>query len=193
MFIKGKDVYFYIEMQGVSVPLVHARTAEITTYNGVIPTTTFSSGKGETNNYSRKYSYTIKAEGLTFIGDQFNGFDLQTAQVNFNKINWTMTDNSNIQWFGIALVTQTTFDANFDALSTFSGDLLGDGEYTFIESNVPPIPPIGASVSIVDQFNNLIALVPAPGTYQVTKFDTIDLRFVDGSLNPVTPQIVVTA
>lgn len=194
MFIKGKDLYFYMLIGNENVVLFHARTASINSTSGVLPSTTKNSGNAETNEYSRKYAYTIKVEGLTYIGDQFTGFNLQTAQTSFTKINWTFTDNENVQWYGVALVTSTTFDGDFDNLNSFDAELLGDGEYTFIQSDVPPTPPIGDTVSIIDQFGNVIAVVTAPGTYAVTKFDTIDLRsFNPATDQPITPQIVITA
>lgn len=180
-------------INGQNVPLFHGRTATINTTATTLPTTTQGSGKGETNDYSGKYAYTIKGEGLTYIGDVFTGFDLQYAQINFNKIYWTLTDDTNIQWYGIALVTSTSFDANFDALNTFSNDLLGDGEYTFIKTDTPPILPPGLVVTILDQFGNFITSVEAPGTYVVTVFDTIDLHsFNPATDQPIVPQIIIT-
>jgi len=193
MFIKGKDLIFYIEIGAQNIPLCHARTATINSTANVLPSTTYGSGKGETNEYSRKYAYTIKADGLTYIGDLANGFTLQTALMNFDKINWTFTDNENVQWYGVALVTQTEFSGDFDAISAFSSEMLGDGEYTFVQTDIPPTPPVGDSVTIVDQLGNIIAVIPAPGTYSVLKFDTIDCRFVDNiTLALITPQMVIT-
>lgn len=193
MFIKGKDLVFYIEIAGQNIPLYHARTASINTTATTLPTTTYGSGKGETNEYAGKYAYTIKGEGLTYIGDLATGFTFQDAQTNFNKINWTFTDNEHVQWYGVALVTSTEFAGDFDSLNGFSSELLGDGEYTFIQSDTPPVPPIGSVVQIIDQLGNLIAVVPAPGTYYVLVFDEIDCRFVDNiTLAPITPQLVIT-
>jgi predicted secreted protein len=193
MIIKGKDLIFYIKIGNVNYPLCHAKTCSINTTAGTLPTTTLGSGRGETNNYSGKYNYTIKGDGITYIGDQVDNFTLQTAQTSFNKINWTFTDASNLQWSGVALVTSTTFDSAFDAVSTFQNELLGDGEYTFIKATIHPIPPLNDAVTIQDQFGNPIATVQAPGTYTVTMFDTIDLR----SFNPFTglaipPDITIT-
>jgi predicted secreted protein len=188
-YVKGKDLIFYMIKGGVNVPLCHAKTCTIATTAAILPTTTLGSGKAETNDYSGKYAYTIKGDGLTFIGDELSNFDLQNAQINFNKINWTFTDDVNIQWMGVALVTTTSFDSAFDALSTFNNELLGDGEYTFIQAAEPPLPPVGSVVNILDQFGNLIASVPAPGVYNVTRFNAIDC----GNAFQNTPLIIITA
>lgn len=191
--IKGENLIFYIEIDNQNVPLCHAKTCTLNTVAGVLPTTTFLSGAGETNDYSRKYSYTIKGDGITAAGDIASNFTLQTAQTTFTKINWTFTDNQNVQWFGTCLITSTTFDGAFDAVSTFQHELLGDGEYTFAEANVSPLPPIGSSVIIRDQFGSVIATVPAPGSYTVTRFDTIDLHSFDPATDtPIIPAITIT-
>lgn len=193
MIIKGRDLIFYIQIAGQNIPLCHAKTCTINTTASTLPTTTYLSGKGETNDYAGKYAYTIKGDGLNDPFDLANNFTLQSLQITFTKINWTFTDNKNIQWYGIALITSTTFDGHFDAVSTFQHELLGDGEYTFINGVIPPIPPVGSSVIIQDQFGNPIATVTAPGIYTVTKFDTIDVHFWNLSTNaPIVPQITIT-
>lgn len=174
MFIRGKDLIFYIVIDGQNVPIAHYKTSNLNTTAATLPTTTLQSGKGETNDYSRKYAYTIKGDGLVFIDDYATGLTLQDLQVTFTKVSWTFTDNVNVQWFGVCLITMTEITSDFDSVSLFSSELLGDGEYTFIQANVPPIPPIGASVTINDQFGNVIASIQAPGAFSVTKFNAID-------------------
>lgn len=189
MFIKGKDLIFYVVISGRNIPICHAKTCTINTTAATLPTTTKLSGNAETNDYSGKYAYTIKGDGVIYIGDFADGYVFQNFQTTFTKINWTFTDNVNVQWFGICLVTSTTFDSPFDNISTFQNELLGDGEYTFIEQNVPPLPPIGSSVTIIDQFGNIIATVPAPGSYGIVKFNAIDCG--NAFQNP--PLIIITA
>lgn len=189
MFIKGKNLIFYIYINGQPYALYHARTCEINTTAAILPTTTYLSGKGQTNEYAGKYSYTIKGEGLNYIGDKATNFALQGLQTTFSKINWTFTDNANVQWQGVALIVDTKFDSGFDGVSTFSNELLGDGEYTFTQANIPPSPPVGNVVNIFDQFGTLITSIVAPGSYNVTKFNAIDC----GSANQSTPLIIITA
>lgn len=188
MFIKGKDLFFSININGVYYPICHSKTCTINTTASILPTTTFGSGNAETNDYSNKYAYTIKGDGVTYIGDVASNFVLQTLQTTFQKVLWTFTDNENVQWHGTALISSTTFDSSFDAISTFQNELIGDGEYNFIISNTP-IPPINPSVNILDQFGTLIANVPAPGSYIVTRFNAIDC----GAANQPPPQIIITA
>lgn len=188
MFVKGKDLVFYIEIAGQNKPICHGRTVVLNISAGTLPSTTYGSGSGETNEYSGKYAYTIQGGGLTYIGDEADIFTLQTALMQFNKVNWTFTDDLNIQWYGTVLVTNVGFDSGFDALLTFSNELLGDGEYTFIKSDTPPTPPITDYVTILDQLGTLIAQVPAPGTYSVLRFNAIDC----GGANQPEPLIIIT-
>lgn len=189
MEIKGKDLVLYVVVSGINVPIFHSRTCTINTTATTLPSTTLGSGFAETNEYSGKYAYTIKGDGLVYIGDNATGLTLQIFQTSFTKVNWTFTDNANVQWYGVALVTSTTFDSPFDNVSSFNMEFQGDGEYTFIDSNVPPVPVINASVRILDQFGNLITSVPAPGSYTVTKFNAIDC----GNAFQNTPAIIITA
>lgn len=189
MFIKGKDLIFYVIIGGQNVPLLRAKTATINTTAKTLATTTFASGKAETNDYSGKYAYTIKGDGVVYIGDAVDGFTLQNAQTTFTKINWTLTDNNHLQWYGVCLVTTTEFTSGFDAVVLFSNELVGDGEYSFVKTNAPPTPPIGIAVTIVDQFGNTIAVIPAPGVYSITKFNAINC----GGANQSTPLITITA
>lgn len=188
-YIKGKDLIFYLFINGQNVSIAHAKTCTITTTASVLPTTTYLSGNAETNDYTGKYAYTIKGDGVVYTGDLVDGFKFQDFQTTFTKINWTFTDNNNVQWHGVCLVTSTTYDSSFDNVSTFQNELLGDGEYTFVQNNVTPIPPIGAAVTIIDQFGNLIATVPAPGSYGIVKFNAIDC----GAAYQATPLITITA
>lgn len=189
MFIKGKDLVFYVLMGNRNVPVAHAKTCTITTTASVLPTTTYLSGNAETNDYTGKYAYTIKGDGVIYIGDVADGFSFQKFITSFTKVNWTFTDNNNVQWSGVCLVTSSSYDSSFDSVSMFQNELLGDGEYTFIENNVPPVPPLVSYVNIVDQFNTLVTSVQAPGTYGIIKFNAIDC----GGANQPTPLIIFTA
>ncbi len=97
-----------------------------------------------------------------------------------DKLPFIFTDSDNISWSGVVLVTQVDMDSPVAAMSTFTTALLLDGDLTQVTTGVIPPPP-GSSVIIQDQFGNILAVVPAPGTYTVLKYDTIDQQ---GWLNP---------
>lgn len=110
----------------------------------------------------------------------FQDFILQS-----NKMDFIFTDSENIEWSGTVLVTQIDNDSPVDNVSTFTNAMLGDGELTKVTGSIVP-PPVGSSVTISDQLGNIVAIVPAPGTYTVLKFDAIDLRSIG-----TTPEIII--
>lgn len=104
-----------------------------------------------------------------------------------NKMDFIFTDNENIEWSGTVLLTQVDNDSPVDNVSTFSNAMLGDGELIKVISGVIP-PPAGLSVIIRDQLGDVIATIPAPGEYTVTRFDSIDL----GDSTMQSPLIIIT-
>lgn len=112
----------------------------------------------------------------------FQDFILQS-----NKMDFIFTDAENIEWSGTVLLTQVDNDSPVDNVSTFTNAMLGDGELTKVTGSIVP-PPVGSAVTISDQLGNILAIVPAPGVYTVTKFDSIDL----GDSTMPTPDIIIT-
>lgn len=104
-----------------------------------------------------------------------------------NKMDFIFTDSENIEWSGTVLLTQVDNDSPVDNVSTFSNAMLGDGELTKVTGHIIPIPP-GVAVTIRDQLGNAIAIIPAPGEYTVTRFDSIDL----GDSTMQAPDIIIT-
>lgn len=102
-----------------------------------------------------------------------------------NKMDFIFSDSENIEWSGTVLLTQVDNDSPVDNVSTFTNAMLGDGELTKVTGSIIP-PPVGSAVTIIDQLNNILASVQAPGTYSVLRFDSIDLRSIG-----TTPQLII--
>jgi hypothetical protein len=98
----------------------------------------------------------------------------QDAIMQAKKLPFVFTDYANTLQSGTILATSLDFDSPFDNISSFSNEMLGDGELTAVTYGVPPVPT--QSVIIQDQFGDTLAIVPAPGVYNVLRFDTIDCR-----------------
>ena len=173
--INGTNFNIYYVINGNVYPACHAQDGKITGTADVLETTTKDGRKGKTYNYSGKYSYTLSLKGITNLVDGANIATFNSAIMQSNKLPFIFTDSNNISWSGIALITQFDMDSPIASLSTFTNTMLLDGELTQVTSGVTP-PVSGGSVIIQDQFGTVIAEIPAPGTYQVLRFDTLDLR-----------------
>lgn len=186
--ILGKNLNIYYTLNGNNYPLAHATDCIIELTSETQETTTQSSGKGKTFDYKGKYSYTLSADGITNLVDIANFSVFQQAIIQSTKLIFLFTDLSQVQYSGIVLITKNSLKSPFDAASTFSNAMLGDGELTIVVTSVP-VPPVGINVSIIDQFGNVLAVVPAPGTYSVLRFDTIDC----GAAIQLNPLIIMQA
>lgn len=169
--IKGNDIIFYFEVGGDPIAFCHATSWNIRTDNDLLETTTKSGLKGKTFEYARKYGYVLNISGLATLIDEQNFYTLQQQLGEFEKLDWLATDNLGFEYRGTVLISSTGLDAPLDQIATFSGDLQGDGDYT--QAGYTPPTPVGNAVIIKDQFDNVIASVPAPGTYNVLRFSEI--------------------
>lgn len=177
MLIAGKNLDIYFPIRGTLAVAAHATNVVLDLTADVEETTTKDSRKGKSNNYQGKYSYTLQLDGIVATDDPANVFDLQDCILNGTKLPFVFTDNNEIEWTGNILMTNVNITSQFDALSLFKGTLLGDGDLVKVNTN--PLPPLGLSVEIIDQFGDLIANVEAPGIYSVLRFDTIDCGGAD--------------
>lgn len=179
MLIPGKNLDIYFPLRGHLSVAAHATNVVLDLTADVEETTTKDSRKGKSNNYQGKYSYTLQMDGITNFVDPANVGDFQDCILNGVKLPFVFTDNNEIEWSGTILVTNVNVTSQFDALSLFKGTLLGDGDLVKVNTN--PLPPLGLSVEIIDQFGDLIANVEAPGIYSVLRFDTIDCGGADST------------
>lgn len=186
--ILGKNLNIYYTLNGNNYPFAHATDCMIELISDTQETTTQSSGKGKTFDYKGKYSYTLTADGITNLVDVANFSVFQQAIIQSTKLLFLFTDLSQVQYSGTVLITKNSLKSPFDAASTFNNAMLGDGELTIVITSVPT-PPVGINVSIIDQFGNVLAVVPAPGTYSVLRFDTIDC----GGAIQLNPLIIMQA
>lgn len=172
--IKGIDFNLYVPINGYNYAVCQATDCQLTMTGGeALETTTKFSPKGRTYNYGGKYGYTIQLNGITSFVDIGNIAQFQDYLLNSNKFFFTFTDGNSISYTGTVLINQINIDSPSSGISQFSQQMLGDGELVPVVTGVTP-PPAGSSVTIIDQFGETIAVVPAPGNYQVLRFDTID-------------------
>jgi len=189
--IQGKNLNLYYILNGYSYPACHATDCKISLTADTLETTTKNGLKGKTFDYQGKYTYSLSLNGITNLIDTANFSIFQDAIMQSNKLLFIFTDSESIQWSGTVLITATQLDSPVSAISTFSNDMLGDGELVKVTTGVTP-PAAGSSVDIIDQFGTVLTSIPAPGSYAVLRFDAIDLRSFNPSTGvPITPQIQI--
>lgn len=186
--LQGRNFNIYFTLNGYSYPAAHATDGKITFSSDVQETTTKNSLRAKTYNYLGKYTWTLELEGITNFIDVANVAVFQQAIMQSNKLSIIFTDLKNIEWAGTVLITDTDLDSPVKSVSTFSNKMQGDGELVLTDSYVSPPAP-GSSVSIIDQLGEVLAIVPAPGVYNVLRFDTIDCGHAVQSL----PLIIMQA
>lgn len=170
--IRGKDFIFYILVGGVPQPFLHATDCTLKTSADLLESSTKNGINGKTFEFSGKYTYTVSINGQSTLLDPTNFYTLQTALQNSTKLLFTFTDNNQVMYGGTLLIYDTEITSPHDAISQFKGEFQGDGDYTS-SAAVGPTPPIGYSVQIKDQNGATVAIVPAPGVYNVLRFDEI--------------------
>lgn len=171
--LQGKDLVFYVTVNGISCLFAHAEDWKITTNATFQETTTKNTLKGMTYDYTGKYSWKLNASGITNFIDSVNIVTFQNAIQQSNKLPFIATDSNNVEWSGTVLIGQTDTDSPFNNISKSTIDMQGDGELTIIEYSTPPLPGV-SYVLIKDQLDTLLATVAAPGTYNVLRFNNID-------------------
>lgn len=190
MLIHGKNLDISFPINGILSVAAHATNVVLDLTADTQETTTKNGLKGKTNDYQGKYQYTLSLDGITNFIDRANISNFQDCILNGVKLPFVFTDNNEIEWTGTILVTNVNVSSQFDALSLFKSTLLGDGDLVKVQTN--PLPPIGLSVEIIDQFGDLIANVAAPGIYSVLRFDTIDLHSFDPTTDTeITPPLII--
>lgn len=171
--IEGKNVDLYFLENGYNFVVAHATNFQINTTAPIQETTTKNNLKGTTFDYVGKYSWKLVLSEITNLIDVVNIATFQRAILESTKLTFIGTDVNNIEWTGTVLITSTDTDSPFNAVSNSTVEMQGDGELGIISDNIP-VPPAGSSVTIIDQLAEILAIVPAPGTYQVLKFNNID-------------------
>lgn len=176
-YILGKDLSLFFSFNGQYYILAHSTDCELAVMGEMQETTTKNTLRGKTFSFTGKYSYTLKAKGFSTFFDVPNFVVLQQLIMTGTKIQFAFTDQFSVQYSGVLLITTSTITSQFDQISTFQNDMTGDGELGIIATDVPPIPLPTETVNIIDQFGNIIAVITAPGSYQVLVWDTIDEGF----------------
>lgn len=188
MQIKGKDLNLYLPTDSGLVAFCYATDCEITLTADIYETTTYGSGAGKTYNYRGVYGYTLSLSGVTCFEDAFDTGTLQDAILNSEKLLFYFTDNNQIEYSGRVLIPEVGIDSPADAISLFTSTLMGDGE--LVKTEYGSGGGSGAlSVNIVNQLGEIVAVVPAPGQYNVVMFDTIR----QGGAWGVTPDLIITS
>lgn len=138
MAIKGKDLIFYISINGISQPLAYSKNCTLVQTAETLETTTKGSGAAKSFNYGRT-SYKLTVTSLTDLTDSnYSSLFLQNCLNNRVKVLWSFQLSGTQYYSGQVLVTQAQLDAAFDGVSGFSCELIGDGGVT-ISATIPPI------------------------------------------------------
>jgi hypothetical protein len=186
-FILGKDLNLFFMLNGLPFPVGHATTCTLKLTADIQETTTKNSIKGRTFDYAAKYTYTLECNEYTNFADVANISIFQDMILQSNKLNFIFTDQASVQWTGAVLLTESDTDSPFAAISSTTLSFQGDGELAKVTADVPPIPIPSGQVTIIDQFGATVAVINAPGSYGVLRFDTIDL----GGANAPTPLLII--
>jgi len=186
--LTGQDFFLYYVINGYNQLAAHATDVTLSYTAETTETTTKDGLKGKTYDYRGKYGYTVSLKGITNFIDIANIGQFQLALMQSVKMPFIFRDNNDVQYTGTVLITGVDLDTPNAAMSTFTNNMLGDGEIVPIFYDIPPTPP-GSSVDIIDQFGTILASVLAPGTYGVLRFDTIDC----GHAIQSTPMIIMQA
>jgi len=185
--ITGNELIFYIQLSVGYRSICHSKDTKLSTSADLLETTTKDNGKGKRYEYGGKTSTTLTVNALTNTIDDANFSEVQDIILQTRKLPFLFTDNNNIQWSGTVLLTTFDLDSPDNAVSSFNGTFVVDGDLVKAFDPDMPLPPAGSTVQILDQFGNILAIVDAPGTYSVVQFDTLDLR---GWKNP---DIIITS
>jgi len=189
--LTGQDFFLYYVINGYNQLAAHATDVTLSYTSETTETTTKDGLKGKTYDYRGKYGYTVSLKGITNFIDIANIGQFQLALMQSVKMPFIFRDANEVQYTGTVLITGVDLDTPNAAMSTFTNNMLGDGDIVPIFYDIPPTPP-GSSVSIIDQFGALIASVLAPGTYGVLRFDTIDLHsFNPGTDTEIIPPLII--
>lgn len=178
-FIRGKDLNLYFVLNGQAYVVGHATDCTIKLTAEIQETTTKNSIKGKTFDYTAKYTYMLDCKEFTSFADVANLSVFQDLILQSGKLNFIFTDQYSIQWTGTVLLTESDTDSPFAAISSTTLNFQGDGELVKVTTDVPPIPLPTENVTILDQFGSLIAIIVAPGSYNVLRFDTIEQGHAD--------------
>jgi len=114
-----------------------------------------------------------------FSTHAINVQEFQQAVLESRKLQFLFSSND-VEYRGTVLVPTIDMDSPDNAVSSFNTTLQGDGDLipTFTNGDIP-LPT--NTVIIYDQFGAIVAIIPAPGSYNVLRFDTLDCR---GYANP---------
>jgi len=173
-YIAGKDLNLFFQYNGQYYALAHSTDCEINISTQTQETTTKNTLRGRTFDFIGKYTYTLKVKGFCSFFDVPSFVSLQQLIMTGTKIQFAFTDQFSIQYSGTLLVTVSDITSQFDQVAGFSNEMTGDGELSIVTTDVPPIPLPSEVVTIYDQFMNVVAVIVAPGSYGVLRFDTMD-------------------
>jgi len=104
----------------------------------VLETTTRGSGSARSYDYNRT-SYKIQLTSLADLLDvTYSSLYLQNCLNNRIKVTWSFKLDYTTYYSGSALVTSAAIDSPNDGVSTFTGELTGDGAIA-IAATIPPV------------------------------------------------------
>lgn len=129
--IKGSDLNLYVEINNQQTPFLHAQNCQVTFTGDLIETTTKDGSRAKRYEYGG-YGITLKLSGISILDDAANFYVLQNCIINAIKLPFSFGANNNTSIFyvGTLLVQNNSMDTDYKSLSTYSSDLVVDGELT---------------------------------------------------------------
>jgi predicted secreted protein len=176
--IRGKDLDLYFLIDGVPCLAAHAQDCTLKLSADITEVTTKDGRKGKSFDYQGKYSYVMELKGLSQFYDQANLYTFQEAVLLSTKLLFAFTNAQQVLYSGTLLMPEVDMDSPVEGVSVFSTSMQGDGELLITLSSGGDIP-LPNTVDIIDQFGNIIAVVPAPGAYNVLVFNRIEQGHAD--------------
>lgn len=186
MVIKGSNFNFYGLVDSEYGKLCTATNFVVTKTADIIETTTKTTGRWKTFDYQGKLGWTGEVSLLVTFTEGFTLNSFEDFLYNLGKLQIQATDDDTVQYTGSAVITSITWDSPNGGICTGTVSLQGDGEFA---KATAPLPPTTVDVDIIDQFGATIASVPAPGTYQVVRFN----RIIQGGALRNEPDIIITS
>jgi hypothetical protein len=134
MPIKGSNLNLFIQIDNQYEKVCFSQNCVLEFTADLIETTTKDGSRAKRYEYGG-YGWVLRLSGISDLSGSVTFLTLQQALVNGGKLLFVFGDavNESVYYSGTVLVSSASLDTAYNALSTFSNDLVGDGEFTTIQ------------------------------------------------------------